>query len=62
MYYSTKGGVEKRIESWKIVIPLYDNNKQSIPKTVIDDIKNTIVSNFGGLTSYEVVGYWVSGK
>jgi len=54
--------VEKRIESWKIVIPLFDNKKRPIPENIIKTVKNSIVDKFGGFTSYEVIGYWESGK
>jgi len=37
MYFTTQNGVEKRIESWKIIIPLLDNEKRHFPKDVINE-------------------------
>jgi len=62
MYYSTENGVEKKIECWKIIVPLHDNQKDPFPEEIIDSIKHRIVSEFGGLTSYNVLGYWDSGE
>lgn len=62
MYFATKNGVEKRIESWKIIIPLKDNQKQPFSEKIIDSIKSKIISEFGGFTSINVVGHWKSGK
>lgn len=52
MYYATEKGVEKRIESWQIIIPLSDNQQQPFPDEIIDTIKSKIISKFGGLTSF----------
>jgi len=62
MYYPTENGVEKRIECWKIIVPLHDNQQEPFPEKIIDSIKSKIISEFGGLTSYNVVGYWDSGE
>lgn len=62
MYYSTENGVEKRIESWKIVIPLHDNRQEPFPEEIINSIKSKIITEFGGLTSINIVGYWDSGE
>lgn len=61
MYFATQNGVEKRIESWKITIPLLDNEKRHFPKDVINDIKSSIMNEFSGLTAINVVGSWKSG-
>jgi len=52
--------VEKTIECWKIILPLQDNQQRAFLDTLIGSIKSKIVSEFGGLTSYNVVGYWKS--
>lgn len=62
MYFATEKGVEKRIESWQITIPLSDNQQQPFPEELIETIKSKIISKFGGLTSFNVVGYWKSGE
>ena len=62
MYSATENGVEKRIESWQITIPLADNQQQPFPEEIIETIKSQIISKFGGLTSFNVVGYWKSGE
>ncbi|MCK5109863.1 MAG: hypothetical protein KAR25_09240, partial [Methanosarcinales archaeon] len=62
MYSATENGVEKRIESWQITIPLTDNQQQPFPEEIIERIKSQIISEFGGFTSFSVVGYWKSGE
>ena len=62
MYSATEKGVEKRIESWQINIPLSDNQQKPFPKEIIETIKSKILSKFGGLTSFNVVGNWKSGE
>lgn len=62
MYYPTKNGVGKKIECWKIIVPLQDNQKKPVPEKIIDSIKSKIISEFGGLTAYNVVGSWKSGE
>jgi len=60
MYRAVRNGVEKRIESWKIVVPLADNEKRPFPGTVIEMVISRVSTEFGGLTSCNVVGYWKS--
>jgi len=62
MYYATHKGIGKRIESWKIVVPSLDNQKRTFPEAVMDAIKAKIIDEFGGLTTFNVIGYWKSGK
>lgn len=62
MYSATEKGVEKRIESWQINIPLSDNQQQPFSKEIIETIKSKILTKFGGLTSFNVVGNWKSGE
>ncbi len=62
MYHLSENGVEKSIETWKIIVPLHDNDKKEFPEEVINAIKTKIASEFGGLTAINVVGQWQSGK
>lgn len=62
MYYPTNNGVEKRIESWKLVVPLYDNKSKRFRKEVIDAIKSNIVGEFGGFSGISTIGGWESGE
>lgn len=62
MYYATSNGIAKRIESWKIVIPSFDNQKKPFPEKVMEGIKSKIIGEFGGLTAINTVGYWKSGR
>lgn len=61
MYYPTSNGVKKRIESWKIVVPLYDSKGKRFRKEVIDSIKSKIIGKFGGFSEITTVGGWKSG-
>jgi len=62
MYYLTEKGVEKSIETWKIVVPLHDNDKKEFLEEVIKGVKTKITSELGGLTAINAVGQWQSGK
>lgn len=61
MYFTTQNGVEKRIESWKIIIPLRDNEKRHFPEDIIKNTKSSIMDEFSGLTAINVLGSWKSG-
>jgi hypothetical protein len=62
MYYAIQNGVEKRIESWEIIIPLKDNEANQFPEKTVNDIKASIIEEFSGFTSFNVLGSWQSGK
>jgi len=62
MYHLSENGVEKSIETWKIIVPLHDNDKKEFPEELINATKTKIASEFGGLTAINVVGQWQSGK
>jgi hypothetical protein len=62
MYYLAENGVEKSIETWKIIVPLHDNEKKEFPEEIITSIKTRIVNEFGGLTAINVIGQWQSGE
>jgi len=61
MYFPTSNGVEKRIESWKLVVPLYDNEGKRFREEVIKKIGGKIINEFGGVSSISTVGAWKSG-
>lgn len=60
MYFSTNNGVEKRIESWKLIVPLCDNEGRRFKEEVIEKIKAKIINEFGGVSSISTVGAWKS--
>lgn len=62
MYYPTSNGIEKRIESWKIVVPLFDNEGKRFRKEAIGAIKSKIIGEFGGFSAVNTVGGWKLGK
>ncbi len=62
MYYLTENGVEKSIETWKLIVPLHDNDKKDFPEELINSVKTRIVQEFGGLSAINVVGQWQSGR
>jgi hypothetical protein len=62
MYRPTSKGIEKSIESWKVIVPLYDNLGKRFRKEVIDGIKSKILREFGGFSAVYTVGGWKSGE
>ena len=62
MYYLSGNGVEKSVETWNIIVPLFDNDKNKFPKNIIAAVKSKVVQEFGGLTEINVIGQWQSGK
>jgi hypothetical protein len=58
MYDVKEHGVLKTVESWSIVIPLFDNDGHPFDKTVIDSILNEILLNYPGFSITNSVGYW----
>jgi len=61
MYFPTSNGVEKRIESWKLIVPLYDNKRKRFRGELIENIRGKIINEFGGVSSISTVGAWKSG-
>ena len=61
MYSLTETGIEKKIESWEIIIPLHDNQDTPFPERTIKKIKDKILNNFGGLSSIHCMGSWKGG-
>jgi len=62
MYYLAENGIEKSIETWKVIVPLHDNDKKDFPEELINSVKTRIVQEFGGLSAINVVGQWQSGR
>ena len=60
MYYPVGNGVEKRIESWKLIVPLYDNQGKRFRKEVIDAVRLKVIGEFGGFSEINTVGGWQS--
>lgn len=62
MYQLSESTVTKRIESWKLIVPLHDNNGVDFDQSLIESITQGIVDNFPGLTAINCVGHWRSGQ
>jgi hypothetical protein len=62
MYYVAENGIEKTIETWKVIVPLHDNDKREFPEELINSVRTEVINEFGGLTAINVVGQWQSGK
>jgi hypothetical protein len=62
MYQLTENGIEKSIETWRVVVPLHDNDKKEFSKELIESVKTRILKEFGGLSEVNVVGQWQYGS
>src|SRR3954462_12958507 len=62
MYQLSESTVTKRLESWKLIVPLHDSHGVSFDQGLIDSITQGIVDNFPGLTAINCVGHWKSGQ
>lgn len=62
MYQLSESTVTKRVESWKLIVPLHDNNGVDFDQGLIESITQGIVDNFPGLTAINCVGHWRSGQ
>jgi hypothetical protein len=58
MYSVQNNGVLKSIETWRVIIPLHDNNGNPFSKPTIDAILQDITLRFPGLTVVNCTGYW----
>ncbi len=48
----------------QLLLPLYDNDGEALPKSLFDEIRDELVQQFGGLTAYSrapVDGLWCEG-
>jgi hypothetical protein len=62
MYQLSETTVTKRVESWKLTVPLHDNDGVDFDRRLIDSITQGIVDNFPGLTAINCVGHWRNGQ
>jgi hypothetical protein len=62
MYQLGESTVTKRVESWKLIVPLHDNNGVDFDQNLIESITQGIVDNFPGLTAINCVGHWRDGQ
>jgi len=62
MYQLAENGIEKSIETWRVVVPLHDNDKKEFSEELVDSVKTRIVQEFGGLSEVNVVGQWQYGS
>lgn len=58
MYSVLPNGVQKKIETWQIILPLHNNDGQPFEKSVIDSILDEIILTFPGMTLINCTGYW----
>lgn len=62
MYHLAENGIEKSIETWKVIVPLHDNDSREFPEQLINSVRTKVINEFGGLTEINVVGQWQSGE
>lgn len=58
MYAIQNDGVLKSIETWRVIIPLHDNNGNPFNKLTINEILQDITLKFPGFTVINCTGYW----
>jgi hypothetical protein len=58
MYQITVNGVLKKIETWKLTIPRYDNEGNRFEDSLLESILEDITLNFGGCALANCIGYW----
>lgn len=62
MYQLSESTITKRIESWKLIVPLHGNDGVDFDEILIEAITEGIIDNFPGMTAINCVGYWRSGQ
>jgi len=62
MYEITDNGVLKTVESWVVVIPLFDNDGKQFGENVIDEILQQILLDYPGFSLSNIIGYWKGEK
>ena len=62
MYQLSESTITKRVESWRLIVPLHDNSGKDFDDSLIESITQGIVTNFPGLTAINCVGYWSDGS
>lgn len=58
MYDVKENGVLKTVESWSVLIPLFDNDGHPFEKRVIDNILDELLLNYPGFSLTNTLGYW----
>jgi len=58
MYSITEGGIIKRLETWKIIIPKHNNEGVNFPPEKIEEVFEYISLNYPGFTIVNCIGYW----
>jgi hypothetical protein len=46
----------------QLLLPLYDNDRQALPKSLFRTVSDELIERFGGLTTYSrtpASGYWL---
>lgn len=46
----------------QLLLPLYDNDQQALPKSLLRSVSDELIERFGGLTTYSRApahGYWL---
>lgn len=61
MYKLSEASITKQIESWKLIVPLHDNDGNDFDEMLIDSITRGITESFPGLTIITCVGLWKDG-
>jgi hypothetical protein len=58
MYKVSAEGVLKEVETWHLVLPLHDNDKNPIPKELLDSVVDQIADSFPGMSIVSTSGRW----
>lgn len=58
MYSINKTGITKLLETWQLIIPLFDNSFNRFPQSQIDEILENIGVTFPGYTMVNCMGFW----
>lgn len=48
----------------QLLLPLYDNDQQALPRALFEQVRKELVARFGGLTAYSrapLTGLWQEG-
>lgn len=58
MYKVIDTGVLKTVESWSLIVPLYDNNGKPFERSIVDSILGELLLSYPGFTVTNTLGYW----
>lgn len=58
MYSINKSGINKKLETWQLIIPLVDNSGNRFDQQIIDKILENIAVTFPGYTLVNCIGFW----